>query len=69
MANAEQAPAMASPVRTDEQIVPRNRWVPIGNYAPRLRSASNSATVYSCRRRHRDIRLLSVHGLYMERIS
>ncbi|GKD13070.1 hypothetical protein Tco_1197477, partial [Tanacetum coccineum] len=30
MANAEQAPAMASPVRTDEQIVPRNRWVPIG---------------------------------------
>ncbi|GJR57411.1 hypothetical protein Tco_1499573 [Tanacetum coccineum] len=30
MANAEQAPAMVSPVRTDEQIVPRNRWVPIG---------------------------------------
>ncbi|GJU10897.1 monodehydroascorbate reductase [Tanacetum coccineum] len=30
MANAEQAPARASPVRTDEQIVPRNRWVPIG---------------------------------------
>ncbi|GJV88155.1 hypothetical protein Tco_1532093 [Tanacetum coccineum] len=30
MANAEHAPAMASPVRTDEQIVPRNRWVPIG---------------------------------------
>ncbi|GKA77526.1 hypothetical protein Tco_0783987 [Tanacetum coccineum] len=29
MANAEQAPAMTSPVRTDEQIVPRNRWVPI----------------------------------------
>ncbi|GKC01448.1 hypothetical protein Tco_0987584, partial [Tanacetum coccineum] len=27
MANAEQAPAMASPVRTDEQIVPRNRWI------------------------------------------
>ncbi|GJV63281.1 hypothetical protein Tco_1474109 [Tanacetum coccineum] len=30
MANAEQAPARASPVRTDEQIVPRNQWVPIG---------------------------------------
>ncbi|GKA78211.1 hypothetical protein Tco_0784748, partial [Tanacetum coccineum] len=30
MANAEHAPAMASPVRTDEQIVPHNRWVPIG---------------------------------------
>ncbi|GJR04887.1 hypothetical protein Tco_0527871 [Tanacetum coccineum] len=29
MVNAEHAPAMASPVRTDEQIVPRNRWVPI----------------------------------------
>ncbi|GKE40506.1 hypothetical protein Tco_1463911, partial [Tanacetum coccineum] len=27
MANAEHAPAMASPVRTDEQIVPRNRWL------------------------------------------
>ncbi|GJW63399.1 hypothetical protein Tco_0115283 [Tanacetum coccineum] len=33
--------------------------------APRLRSASISATVYSCRRGHRDIRLLSVHWLYM----
>ncbi|GKB80578.1 retrovirus-related pol polyprotein from transposon TNT 1-94 [Tanacetum coccineum] len=30
IANAEHALAMASPVRTDEQIVPRNRWVPIG---------------------------------------
>ncbi|GKE63530.1 hypothetical protein Tco_1513897, partial [Tanacetum coccineum] len=30
MTNAEHAPAMAPPVRTDEQIVPRNRWVPIG---------------------------------------
>ncbi|GKD56668.1 hypothetical protein Tco_1290055, partial [Tanacetum coccineum] len=30
MANAEHAPAMALLVRTDEQIVPRNRWVPIG---------------------------------------
>ncbi|GJZ71076.1 retrovirus-related pol polyprotein from transposon TNT 1-94, partial [Tanacetum coccineum] len=30
MTDAEHAPAMAPPVRTDEQIVPRNRWVPIG---------------------------------------
>ncbi|GKB45621.1 hypothetical protein Tco_0896374 [Tanacetum coccineum] len=27
---AEQAPAMAPPTRTDEQILPRIRWVPIG---------------------------------------
>ncbi|GJR92045.1 hypothetical protein Tco_0216056 [Tanacetum coccineum] len=30
MTDAEHAPAMEPPVRTDEQIVPRNRWVPIG---------------------------------------
>ncbi|GJS17398.1 integrase, catalytic region, zinc finger, CCHC-type containing protein, partial [Tanacetum coccineum] len=30
MIDAEHAPAMAPPVRTDEQIVPHNRWVPIG---------------------------------------
>ncbi|GKB49346.1 hypothetical protein Tco_0900099 [Tanacetum coccineum] len=30
MANAEHAPAMVPPVRTDEQILPRIRWVPIG---------------------------------------
>ncbi|GJY19813.1 hypothetical protein Tco_0392379 [Tanacetum coccineum] len=30
MADAEHAPAMAPPVRTDEQILPRIRWVPIG---------------------------------------
>ncbi|GJX16533.1 retrovirus-related pol polyprotein from transposon TNT 1-94, partial [Tanacetum coccineum] len=29
-APAEQAPAMAPPARTDEQILPRIRWVPIG---------------------------------------
>ncbi|GKB38813.1 hypothetical protein Tco_0883755, partial [Tanacetum coccineum] len=29
MADAEHAPAMAPPVRTDEQILPRIRWVPI----------------------------------------
>nr|GEV02249.1 retrovirus-related Pol polyprotein from transposon TNT 1-94 [Tanacetum cinerariifolium] len=29
-APAEQAPAMAPPTRTDDQIVPRNRWVPVG---------------------------------------
>ncbi|GJV63672.1 hypothetical protein Tco_1474500 [Tanacetum coccineum] len=30
MADAEHAPAMAPPIRTDEQIMPRIRWVPIG---------------------------------------
>ncbi|GJW55476.1 retrovirus-related pol polyprotein from transposon TNT 1-94 [Tanacetum coccineum] len=30
MTDAIHAPAMAPPVRTDEQILPRNRWVPIG---------------------------------------
>ncbi|GJU08026.1 retrovirus-related pol polyprotein from transposon TNT 1-94 [Tanacetum coccineum] len=30
MADTEHAPAMAPPVRTDEQIMPRIRWVPIG---------------------------------------
>ncbi|GKE65277.1 hypothetical protein Tco_1519438, partial [Tanacetum coccineum] len=30
MVDAEHAPAMAPPVRTDEQILPRIRWVPIG---------------------------------------
>ncbi|GJW62607.1 hypothetical protein Tco_0111942 [Tanacetum coccineum] len=30
MADAEHVPAMAPPVRTDEQILPRIRWVPIG---------------------------------------
>ncbi|GJS30443.1 putative reverse transcriptase domain-containing protein [Tanacetum coccineum] len=30
MADAEHAPAMAPPVYTDEQILPRIRWVPIG---------------------------------------
>ncbi|GKD26391.1 hypothetical protein Tco_1232605 [Tanacetum coccineum] len=29
-APAEQAPAMAPPTRTDDQILPRIRWVPIG---------------------------------------
>ncbi|GJU23547.1 hypothetical protein Tco_1156889 [Tanacetum coccineum] len=30
MTDAEHAPAMELPVRTDEQIMPRNRWMPIG---------------------------------------
>nr|GEV28044.1 histone deacetylase 14 [Tanacetum cinerariifolium] len=29
-APAEQAPAIAPPTRTDDQILPRNRWVPVG---------------------------------------
>ncbi|GKE68431.1 hypothetical protein Tco_1526503, partial [Tanacetum coccineum] len=41
---AEQAPAMAPPTRTDEQILPRIRWVPIGKsncYLDAERSQSN----------------------------
>ncbi|GJW71390.1 hypothetical protein Tco_0128307 [Tanacetum coccineum] len=41
---AEQAPAMALPTRTDEQIFPRIRWVPIGKsncYLDTERSQSN----------------------------
>ncbi|GJY87085.1 hypothetical protein Tco_0501713 [Tanacetum coccineum] len=30
MADAEHEPAMSPPIRTDEQILPRIRWVPIG---------------------------------------
>ncbi|GJR94536.1 hypothetical protein Tco_0266710 [Tanacetum coccineum] len=41
---AEQAPAMAPPTRTDEQILPHIRWVPIGKsncYLDAERSQSN----------------------------
>ncbi|GJY90814.1 hypothetical protein Tco_0506010 [Tanacetum coccineum] len=43
-APAEQAPAMAPPARTDDQILPRIRWVPIGKsncYLNVERSQSN----------------------------
>ncbi|GJX17507.1 retrovirus-related pol polyprotein from transposon TNT 1-94 [Tanacetum coccineum] len=43
-APAEQAPAMAPPTRTDDQILPRIRWVPIGksnSYLDVERSQSN----------------------------
>ncbi|GKD62551.1 retrovirus-related pol polyprotein from transposon TNT 1-94, partial [Tanacetum coccineum] len=43
-APAEQAPAMAPPARTDDQILPRIRWVPIGKsncYLDVERSQSN----------------------------
>ncbi|GJT94737.1 hypothetical protein Tco_1090255, partial [Tanacetum coccineum] len=43
-APAEQAPAMAPPTRTDDQILPRIRWVPIGKsncYLDVERSQSN----------------------------
>ncbi|GJX95150.1 hypothetical protein Tco_0349736 [Tanacetum coccineum] len=43
-AHAEQAPAMAPPTRTDEQIPPRSRWVPVGKsncYLDVERSQSN----------------------------
>ncbi|GKE03890.1 hypothetical protein Tco_1395908 [Tanacetum coccineum] len=41
---AEQAPAMSPPTRTDDQILPRIRWVPIGKskcYLDVERSQSN----------------------------
>ncbi|GKC00968.1 hypothetical protein Tco_0987104, partial [Tanacetum coccineum] len=43
-APAEQAPAMTPPARTDDQILPRIRWVPIGKnncYLDVERSQSN----------------------------
>ncbi|GJY23630.1 hypothetical protein Tco_0397288 [Tanacetum coccineum] len=43
-APAEQAPAMAPPTRTDDQILPRSRWVPVGKsncYLDVERSQSN----------------------------
>ncbi|GJX12695.1 hypothetical protein Tco_0204453 [Tanacetum coccineum] len=43
-APAQQAPAMAPPTRTDDQILPRIRWVPIGKsncYLDVERSQSN----------------------------
>ncbi|GJT68168.1 hypothetical protein Tco_1019648 [Tanacetum coccineum] len=43
-APVEQAPALASPTRTDEQILPRIRWVPIGKsncYLDAEKSQSN----------------------------
>ncbi|GJZ55153.1 hypothetical protein Tco_0610346 [Tanacetum coccineum] len=43
-ASVEQAPALASPTRTDEQILPRIRWVPIGKsnfYLDAEKSQSN----------------------------
>ncbi|GKD76893.1 hypothetical protein Tco_1339514, partial [Tanacetum coccineum] len=43
MANAEHAPAMASPIRTDEQIVPRNRW---GHQQYRLSIFNNSGILF-----------------------
>ncbi|GJS34510.1 hypothetical protein Tco_0532892 [Tanacetum coccineum] len=43
-ASVEQAPALAPPTRTDEQILPRIRWVPIGKsncYLDAEKSQSN----------------------------
>nr|GEX27697.1 hypothetical protein [Tanacetum cinerariifolium] len=45
---AEQAPAMASPTRTDDQILPRSRWVPVGKrncYLVVEKSQSNPDTI------------------------
>ncbi|GJR69479.1 hypothetical protein Tco_0015544 [Tanacetum coccineum] len=46
-AHAEQAPAMAPPTRTDDQILPHSRWVPVGksNYYLDVEK-SQSNTIY-----------------------
>ncbi|GJZ09107.1 hypothetical protein Tco_0543390 [Tanacetum coccineum] len=44
---AEQAPAMAPPIRTDEQILPRIRWVPIGK-SNRYLDAERITGGYKC---------------------
>nr|GFB74306.1 hypothetical protein [Tanacetum cinerariifolium] len=52
-----QAPAVAPPVRTDEEIVPRNRWVQIGKRLLLLPSpyhqhtSSSSGTQYNMTRK------------------
>ncbi|GKD78885.1 hypothetical protein Tco_1341506, partial [Tanacetum coccineum] len=48
MADAEHAPAMAPPVRTDEQILPRIRWVPIGKSNCYLNEEKSKAGSYKC---------------------
>ncbi|GJR74352.1 hypothetical protein Tco_0086717 [Tanacetum coccineum] len=48
MADAEHAPAMAPPVRTDEQIMPRIRWVPIGKSNCYLNEEKSQPSPISC---------------------
>ncbi|GJT23289.1 hypothetical protein Tco_0893226 [Tanacetum coccineum] len=47
-APAEQAPAMALPARTDDQILPRIRWVPIGK-STTIRSESHKISQVSAK--------------------
>nr|GEU68622.1 hypothetical protein [Tanacetum cinerariifolium] len=42
-----QAPAVAPPVRTDEEIVPRIRWVQLGRVTALLIWTKSKATLYS----------------------
>nr|GEU71004.1 ribonuclease H-like domain-containing protein [Tanacetum cinerariifolium] len=53
-ASAGQAPTMAPPVHTDDQILPRIRWVPIGksNYYLDL-DKSQSNPIYKITRKHK----------------
>ncbi|GJV89715.1 retrovirus-related pol polyprotein from transposon TNT 1-94 [Tanacetum coccineum] len=45
-APAEQAPAMAPPTRTDDQIMPRSRWVPHTNFFRAFTSSSTIPSIY-----------------------
>ncbi|GJW59846.1 hypothetical protein Tco_0109181 [Tanacetum coccineum] len=45
--HAEQAPAMAPPTHTDEQILPRIRWVPIGKSNCYLDAESSFGTLFA----------------------
>ncbi|GJX02836.1 retrovirus-related pol polyprotein from transposon TNT 1-94, partial [Tanacetum coccineum] len=45
-APAEQAPAIASPTRTDDQILPRSRWVPHTNFFRAFTASSTIPSIY-----------------------
>ncbi|GJT63395.1 hypothetical protein Tco_1006928 [Tanacetum coccineum] len=45
-APGEQAPAMAPPTRTDDQILPRSRWVPHTNFFRAFISSSTIPSIY-----------------------
>ncbi|GKB18247.1 hypothetical protein Tco_0852170 [Tanacetum coccineum] len=45
-ASAEQAPAMATPTRTDDQILPRSSWVPHTNFFRAFTASSIIPSIY-----------------------
>ncbi|GKD57513.1 hypothetical protein Tco_1290900, partial [Tanacetum coccineum] len=45
-APAEEAPAMAPPTRTDDQILPRSRWVPHTNFFRAFTTSSAIPAIY-----------------------